>query len=84
MISRYVNQVLDRAERLGGWFPCLAGALLGWGVGWAVQGAGWAWGLLAAGLVLSAVRPAGTSLRRRLLIRQVRQQIKAFSQGGAR
>jgi len=84
VISRRVNRTLDRAERLGGWFPCLAGTLTGWGIGWAVQGAGWAWGLLAAGLVLAIFRPIGTSLRQQLLIRQARRQVEAFSRAGAR
>jgi hypothetical protein len=74
-VTGWVNRVLDRAEGLGGWVPCLAGANLGLGIGWVLQGAGWAWMFLGAGLALGVIRPAGTSLRRWLLLRQVRQQI---------
>jgi hypothetical protein len=80
MISTWVNRVLDRAEQWGGWLPCLAGVNSGIGLGWVLQGAGWAWLFLGIGLTLTAIQPGGTSLRRRLLIRQVRQQIATLTE----
>ena len=65
-LAACVNAVLDRSESMGRWFPALAGALLGGGIdAVARQGEPWGWVPLGAGLLLAAVRPAGTTLRAR-------------------
>jgi hypothetical protein len=71
-----VNRVLDFAERQG-WWPFLTGALTGFAVLSLVQGFWPAWAFLAAGLTMTAVRPAATSARRRLLVRDARRAVAA-------
>jgi hypothetical protein len=73
-VIRAVNGVLDWAERRT-WVVAAAGCLLGTGLGTVSRSGwrGWGWGLLAAGIVLTAIRPAGTQLRRRHEIREIRR-----------
>jgi len=76
-MTGYVNTVLDRAERMGWWYPAFAGFLLGSGIDAAIfQSESFGWALLAAGIALSLIRPAGTSARRRHRIRQVRNVLR--------
>lgn len=76
MITGYLNLVLDRADRLPWFYPAFAGLVLGIGIGWGIlHDSAWGWPFLAAGLILMAIRPAGTSLRRYLLIRQCRREL---------
>lgn len=72
-----VNRALDFTEQRGGWWPLLAGALVGGSLAYAVLGFWIAWIPLGLGLVMFALRPAGTSARRRLLIRQARRMVAA-------
>lgn len=72
--TSWVNRVLDRAERPR-LFPAYGGAAIGVGVAWAVAGFWWAWPVLAVGVVLTLIRPVGTSVRRRVLIRQARRTV---------
>jgi hypothetical protein len=76
-VRAYANQVLDRAEQQPWIIP--AGAVsLGFGLGYSIRGAWWGWPLLAAGLILAAVRPLGTDLRRRARLRQIRQDLASL------
>jgi len=80
-VIRYLNTVLDRAERLGWWVPVVAGLSTGTGTGQVLQHQAWAWGLLAAGLVLMAIRPAGTAIRARYRIRRAKRLLDAAKAG---
>lgn len=77
----WVNRVLDRAERMRG-FPLVAGAAIGTGVSWGLAGWWWAWLILAAGVILSLIRPVGTSLRPWLMIRRARRMVAARRRTG--
>jgi len=75
----YVNRILDRADRIPG-FPSIAALLCGAGIGGALHGAVYGWACLPAGLILAAIRPGGTCLRRYLLIRQLRRELSAMNE----
>jgi hypothetical protein len=69
-----IDPVLDWAERRTFWTMTAAG-LTGFGVGNLFQGNLWGLLMLVPGLVLTAVRPFGTGLRRHALLRQARQAL---------
>lgn len=54
----------------------VAGFAVGDGIGQLIQGKWYGWLLLVPGLILTAIRPLGTGLRRNFLIRQARQALK--------
>jgi hypothetical protein len=72
-----VNRAIDFAAQQGSWWPVLAGTLVGVAVPLLIQGYWIAWVLLAAGLAMTVLRPAGISVRRRLLIRSARRAVAA-------
>lgn len=73
-----MNAILDWAQRRGSWVPCTAGVLSGLGISIVITGSGDGWLFLGAGVMLTAIRPAGISLRRRVLLTQVRRQIADY------
>lgn len=73
-VKKYVNKVLDRAEGMQFHIP-IAAVSLGTGLGQVLNGHSYGWFFLGLGLVMTAIRPFGTSLRRRLIIRQIHRNI---------
>ena len=67
-----LDPVLNWAERRTFW-TMTAGFTTGEGVGLLLQDHWWGWLVLTPGLILTAIRPAGTHLRRRALRREVRK-----------
>jgi hypothetical protein len=74
--ATWVNRVLDRAEQRGSWWPVIAGNGVGFGGLWTWQGYWIGWPVLALGVIMTLIRPAGTSLRWRLILRQARLQAR--------
>jgi hypothetical protein len=73
-LTGYANRVLNRAERMPLLIPAAA-VFLGSGIDQLLQGHGLGWCLLGPGLLLTAIRPAGTGLRRTLRIRALRREV---------
>jgi hypothetical protein len=69
-----IDPVLDWAERRAFW-TVTSWLLIGFGFGNLSQGKWWGLLMLLPGLVLLAVRPFGTGLRRYTLLRQARQAL---------
>jgi hypothetical protein len=66
--------IVDWAARHGGsWWPAFTGLLIAFVIYAIPTGALWAWGLVAAGLVMAAIHPAGTMLRHHLGLAEVWQ-----------
>jgi hypothetical protein len=77
LAARVTWAVTDWAERRGSWWPAVAG-LLAMLIIYAIgTGAWWAWALTALGLAMTAIRPAGTSLRGYFLVTAGRQALRA-------
>jgi hypothetical protein len=72
---RYLNLILDRAERMF-LLTTIAGLSLGIGTGLILHGRAWAWPFLITGLIFTAIRPAGTMTRQRWRIRQLRKELR--------
>jgi len=71
-----LDPLLNYAERHA-WIITLGSASLGYGIGGLFHHRVWGWLFIGAGLICIAIRPVGTSLRRRILIREVRKLIDA-------
>jgi hypothetical protein len=69
---KYVNKILDRAERFPLHIP-VAAATLGYGIGSLIHGYWYGWVFFGVGIIFTAIRPFGTGLRRRIMIRQLRK-----------
>jgi hypothetical protein len=67
--------VLDWARWRGDWWLLLAGLLTATVYYVVVYGQALAWFPFLAGVGMAALRPAGTSLRRRLLLRQCGREL---------
>lgn len=70
-----MNSILDWAGQRGNWWPLLAGFLVPFAV---IAGTGhlWFWLPAGTGLIMTAIRPAGTSLRHRQRVRQALNQFR--------
>jgi hypothetical protein len=75
--ARVTWAVTDWAERRGSWWPAIAGLLAAFIVYAIGTGYWWAWALTAAGLAMTVIRPAGTSLRGYFLVTAGRQARRA-------
>lgn len=73
--GRLANVVLDWGER-NYWIVPLGAVNSGLGLGMISMGGGWGWLYAAFGLLLSLIRPAGTTMRRQYRIRRFRRQLE--------